>query len=568
MMANNDLDAEKMNEEQESQQSKSRSGGNFADRMANDLNDFSQKATDIGNKLGEKATQKARFAAQNEGAKSIKATQQAKKLQEASGKALKVAAKAEKFAKVAAFIGKIISIVGLIILVVMIVVGLIVFINTGWGMLLSNFKEIGEKLWNTLNGFLNGKETNIKEDEIINLMDNIETMGYDLYGYGFVASQGEGTDTKVKHKQVSVPSGFSKEEVTVEMDNIQNEYNIAWISDLHMMDMSDVDVNAKAFGGNQANVDLRYNQMFQNSINFFDDIINCLTENYKSGNIDAVVFGGDIMDNYGSNTYSKLNNGLSKLKNEGVPFMFLTADHDYLTELTKSSGEKTDANGLDGLTANGNIKTLTLGDNEESITLIGQAFSNKSGNFSDGALSSALSNASENALYFTHVPIESKNQATEMQSWCKSVHNDNVYYWSSKSSNYDINSISSYANTLYNSKIKGVFAGHVHTSSKSQNFKFTDNAIEHVFSASYNKNIGVITVTPSSGSEGKYYDENGLLESLKQKGAYRYLTTYLISDNYAYYIKNHNLNFKTMTSDTKNFFKRGIGCYLLGIWLN
>lgn len=204
MMANNDLDAEKMNEEQESKQP--RRGGNFGYNIANDLNDFSQKATDIGNKLGEKATQKARFAAQNEGAKSIKATQQAKKLQEASGKALKVAAKAEKFAKVAAFIGKIISIVGLIILVVMIVVGLIVFINTGWGMLLSNFKEIGEKLWNTLNGFLNGKETNIKADEIINLMDNIETMGYDLYGYGFVASEpfkitdDEGNEKEVYYK--------------------------------------------------------------------------------------------------------------------------------------------------------------------------------------------------------------------------------------------------------------------------------------------------------------------------------------------------------------------------------
>ncbi len=387
-------------------------------------------------------------------------------------------------------------------------------------------------------------------------MDNIETMGYDLYGYGFVASQGEGTGTgtnNVKHKTVSVPSGFSQEEVTIEMENIQNEYKIAWISDLHMMDRNDVDVNAKLFGGSQENVDLRYNT-FQNSINFFDNIIDCLIKNYKSGDMDAVVFGGDIMDNYGDNTYSVLESGLNKLRNANVPFMFLTADHDYLTELTKSSGEKTDANSLDG--SNGNIKTLTLGDNEESITLIGQAFSNKSSNFNTSALSSALSNSSENALYFTHVPIESKTQATKMQSWCQSTDHKKVYYWSSNSeSGYNINDISSYVNTLYNSsKIKGVFAGHVHTSSKSQNFQFTDNAIEHVFSASYNKNIGIITVTPSSDSEGEYYNEDGLIEELEEKNAYRYLTAYLISDNYAYYIKNHNFNFRTMFLSSKQFF--------------
>lgn len=553
-MANNDLDTEEVNQEQSSSQKKPKRGGNIGYNAANDLNNISKKATKVGNKLGEKATQKAKFAAENTGTKAVKAAKQAEKLKKASGKALKMAAKAQKFSKIAMILGKVIAVAGLVILVLMIIIGIVVFLIAGWGMILSGFKEIGRKFYDTCFDIMFGAEQNVKDDEIINLMDNIETMGYDLYGYGFVASQGEGTDANVKHKQVSVPSGFSKEEVTIQLDNIQNEYSIAWISDLHMMDINDVDVSAKLFGGIQANVDLRYNT-FQNSINFFDDIINCLIENYKAGNIDAAVFGGDIMDNYGDNTYLVLKDGLSKLKNEGVPFMFLTADHDYLTELTKSSGEKKDANGLDGLTSNGNIKTLTLGNNEESITLIGQTFSNKSDAFNANALSSALSNSSEDALYFTHVPIESKNQATKMQDWCKSTPHKKVYYWSSDSgSGYNINDISNYVSTLYNNKIKGVFAGHVHTSSKSENFQFTDNAIEHVFSASHSKNIGVITVTPSSNSKGQYYNEDGLIEALEQKDAYRYLSAYLISDNYAYYIKNNNFNFRTMFLSSKQFF--------------
>ncbi len=163
-------------------------GNNFASNAARDLNNFSKKATDVGNNLGNKAAEKAKIATKNTGTKAVKAAKQAEKLQKASGKALKMAAKAQKFAKVAAFLGKIIAFAGLIILALIIIIGILVFVISGWGMILSGFKAIGQKFWDRCYNQINGQETNLKDDEIINLMDNIETMGYDLYGYGFVSS--------------------------------------------------------------------------------------------------------------------------------------------------------------------------------------------------------------------------------------------------------------------------------------------------------------------------------------------------------------------------------------------
>ena len=190
-MANNDLDPEEVGQEQGSSQKEPRRGGNIGYNAANDLNNFAGKATKVGNKLGEKAAKKAQFAQANTGTKAVKAGKQAQKLQKASEKALKMAAKAQKFAKVAAFLGKVIAIAGLIILVLMIVIGIIVFLIAGWGMILSGFKEIGRKFWDVCKDTIFGAERNVKDDQIINLIDNIETMGYDLYGYGFVSSTNE-----------------------------------------------------------------------------------------------------------------------------------------------------------------------------------------------------------------------------------------------------------------------------------------------------------------------------------------------------------------------------------------
>lgn len=207
-MANNETvndEALDENQEQENQRRQAQNGSrnpiNRAADAAQNLADNANKATHkLGSTAGnmrEKAEQKRQMASSAGNAqKSQKLAQQATKLEQRAGKlekaakkTSKVAEKAEKFAKFALKFGKIIAMIGLVILIIMIIVGLLVFIITGWGMLLSGFKQIAQGFLDTCEAIWAGEQTVVHDDEIINVMDNVQQMGYDLYGYGFVSSK-------------------------------------------------------------------------------------------------------------------------------------------------------------------------------------------------------------------------------------------------------------------------------------------------------------------------------------------------------------------------------------------
>lgn len=205
-MASNETDeALDENQEQENQRRQSQNGSrnpiNRAAGSAQNLADNANKATKkLGSAAGnmrERAEKKRQMASSASNAqKSQKLTQQATKLEKRAGKlekaakkTEKVAQKAEKFSKIALKFGKIIALVGFWLLIIMIIIGLLVFIITGWGMLLSGFKQIAQGFLDTCEKVWAGEQNVVHDDEIINVMDNVQQMGYDLYGYGFVSSK-------------------------------------------------------------------------------------------------------------------------------------------------------------------------------------------------------------------------------------------------------------------------------------------------------------------------------------------------------------------------------------------
>lgn len=284
--------------------------------------------------------------------------------------------------------------------------------------------------------------------------------------------------------------GLTAEEVNIEMDNITQEYKIAWISDLHMMQPNESTVNNEWYTNHSTTFKER-NNGFNNSYSILPKIIECLNGN----DFDAIVFGGDIMDNYSTENFNYLKEQINKLTNKNI--MFLVADHDYLTEMTTNSGANKAASSLG---VSGTIKQITIGENGDSITLVGQNYSNEG--ISDSAVNTLSNylNKADNSLFFTHVPVESKTEASEMQSWSRKVHNNEVYYWSNAATSKGYsNPSSSYLNALYNSSsLKGVFAGHVHASG---DFELNTGIKEHIFNAAFRNNIGVITLTPSGNVE-------------------------------------------------------------------
>lgn len=295
------------------------------------------------------------------------------------------------------------------------------------------------------------------------------------------------TNTNTNSKTINTSSyGLSAENVQIKMDNIKNEYKIAWISDLHMMQPDESTINNDWYTNHSTTFEQR-NNGFNNSYAILPKIIECLNGN----DFDAIVFGGDIMDNYSSDNFNYLKEQINKLTNKNI--MFLVADHDYLTEMTTNDNVNKAASSLG---VSGEIKNIIIGKDGDSISLVGQNYANE--RISDDAINTIGNylNTSTNSLFFTHVPVESKTQASAMQQWSRSVHNDQVYYWSSaaSSSGYS-NPPSNYLNTLYNSgSLKGVFAGHVHSSG---DFELNTGIKEHIFNAGFKSSIGVITITPS-----------------------------------------------------------------------
>lgn len=300
----------------------------------------------------------------------------------------------------------------------------------------------------------------------------------------------DGGNTTIVKKDINTSNyGLTAEEVTIKMDNIKNEYKIAWISDLHMMQPNESNVNNEWYTNHSTTFEQR-NNSFNNSYNILPRIIECLNGN----EFDAIVFGGDIMDNYSEDNFNYLKEQINKITNKNI--MFLVADHDYLTEMTTNSGVNKAATSLG---VSGDIKQITIGKNGDSISLVGQNCANERISDSNiNTIGSYLNNASD-SLFFTHVPVESKTQSSQMQAWSREKHNNQVYYWSNEATSEGYkNPPENYLNTLYNSSsLRGVFAGHVHATG---DFELNNGIKEHIFNASFNNSIGVITITPSQNS--------------------------------------------------------------------
>jgi len=204
-LSGNEAEQEENGQNQQNEQSKQRNNvlRNPSDKLknlSNNLNNTNNKMGSVAKNMQEKATSKMKLA--NSASKAgdagkagklvgqaQKLEKRAEKIQKTAKKVEKMAKKAEKFSKLALKLGKIIAIVGWIILILIIVIGLLTFIIMGWGMLLSGFKELSRGFFDTCKGYISGKESVVHDEEIVGVLKNIEEMGYDLYGYGFVSSR-------------------------------------------------------------------------------------------------------------------------------------------------------------------------------------------------------------------------------------------------------------------------------------------------------------------------------------------------------------------------------------------
>ncbi len=265
-------------EEMENQEQNNGGAGLPLSGVASDLQGIADKAkgleskmTSKAGKMREKAAGKRQLATIQGGPKAAMLNRRAgnlenkaRKLEEKTKKVRKIAQKAEKFSKLAMKLGKLIALAGVVILIILVVIGLLVFILTGWGMLLSGFKQIAQGFFDQCQSILSGAETVVHGEDIVTALGNIEQMGYDLYGYGFITAKDESSkeengNYKFYNKAETTEEGTTGENSLIESLEEKNAYrnittylisdNYAYYIKNHNFNFRAMQLDAKHFFG-------------------------------------------------------------------------------------------------------------------------------------------------------------------------------------------------------------------------------------------------------------------------------------------------------------------------------
>lgn len=306
-------------------------------------------------------------------------------------------------------------------------------------------------------------------------------------------------ESSSEHEEVVYPTPeypFVEENVTIELEDLEQSYKIAWVSDIHMI--NDLEPADDVMVEHVETLQTRYDTLFVtpdgvHSNELWLEIVKYL--NYNE--FDAVIFGGDLMDYCSKKNMDYFLKYFEEL-NPDIPMMYIRADHDYgfgyggeaFTEIdawNKHIDEVPDKDSLDK-------KILDF----DSFVIIGVNKSTKNmESWYFEFLEQQYRQAQEDGkqvIIATHVPYESKTDDS-LEELSYQVRNK-VYYWGGGNYKPD-ETTSRFLDLIYeeNTAVKQVLAGHLHASWDGM---ISEQVSEHIFSPSYMGTIGVINIVPAS----------------------------------------------------------------------
>lgn len=279
---------------------------------------------------------------------------------------------------------------------------------------------------------------------------------------------------------IASSANITTENVTITIPGLSDTYRIAWVSDMHII------ADGATYIGEER-LNMFKSTSGTDTVATWQSIINFL----NNQNFNAVIFGGDIIDYYSTKNYQTARDGLNQLK---MPWFYIygSGDHDFYTGRTNDNTDSSLSNdssaGAGDVIDLGGIKIVGLNDSSNA---------NISSSTLD-AVASIIKNAGKPVILATHVPFKSNIENDRLTSSVQSVHNGQVYFWDSNSSNWKLGNNSAMNSFLNNNvysdstNVKAVLAGHVHE--LSGDFKLTNTVVEHIFKAGFKGNVGVVTV--------------------------------------------------------------------------
>ena len=289
------------------------------------------------------------------------------------------------------------------------------------------------------------------------------------------------TDTNVKvDKSMNALAelGMNAERVTIDIDEVTEEYTFLFFSDLHVVNQSEEVVEKETVDG-RISMYTGWNGLTST------ENWKLITEALGECDADGVLLGGDMVDFASAKNLTQLNEGLQKLK---TPFMYVRADHDteafYCDEKTKWQTEELHSD-IDG--------------NEEIFLWEYDEFCVVGVNFSTSQLSESAVDSFEQIyelgkpiILMIHVPVNSLvDDSLAMES--KKVWTDRNLTWGVDCHYYPDNNTSRFLELIYeeDSLVKEILGGHLHFE---WDGKVTDTVYQHVFKPACEGYYGIVTV--------------------------------------------------------------------------
>lgn len=301
-------------------------------------------------------------------------------------------------------------------------------------------------------------------------------------------------DTETAEPPVTYPEpeyNLTLEEIYVPLENISREYRIAWVSDLHLI--TDHEAGGVS-AGSLVQIKKRYKTLSVtedgvHAEELWPDIVKCL----NTGDYDAVVFGGDMLDYCSVSNMEALKKGYDDLRYDKDRILYIRADHDYGAWYVGDNFTQWDIydlhEELDG--DDPEKKYLDMGE----FVLIG--INNSTQNITEENLAiveSQYAKAAEEdkpVIAVTHVPYGSVTDPS-LETLSMEVRNKEYYWLGHWQPNEPMQR---YLDLLFreDTQVKQVLAGHLHAPWDGM---ITEQLREHIFSPAFSGTIGVIHFVP------------------------------------------------------------------------
>lgn len=304
---------------------------------------------------------------------------------------------------------------------------------------------------------------------------------------------------------------FEEEEIYIEIPGMKEEYTYAWVSDIHIItDIEEGDVDAEYLPTLQQRYDtLSVTDDGVHGKDIWPEIVKYLNYNYGEEKLDAVIFGGDLLDYYSPKNMEYFKTYYEQLD---IPKLYIRADHDYGAFYGASESEAYRVHAeLDSdeweekyieeenfiiLGINGSTKDIP----EERLPYLEKMFAK-----------------GKPVIIVTHVPYEAKVDTPGIDESLEELSmrvRNKIYYWGG--GKYEPNDkTKQYFSMIYSddTPVVQVLAGHMH---EKWDGMITEKVPQHIFSPAFKGVIGIVHIVPEGYFEKEEFMNNLIPEQLKE----------------------------------------------------